>query len=94
VNIHQTPKPSLKLKITFENSPYYLSSEMKHYRNESLEPIEILQINTNHARAEHSLLKEVCKKNNWKEVTQHGKGHILWYGNSLSETDKTIVKKR
>ena len=77
-----------KDKILFENTPYYVSPDIKKRKAFKLNSNSCLVINTNHCRGEYSLIKHVIKVNGWKETSSVGKGLIFWYGNSLNETDK------
>jgi len=83
----RNPSQSRK-KITFESSPYYKDIKSK---KSVAEPTGILTINVTHSKGELSLLKHVINVNDWKESTVIGKGHIFWFGNSLTETDKQLM---
>ncbi|CDW78139.1 tubulin-tyrosine ligase family protein [Stylonychia lemnae] len=78
--------------VTFESSPYYV--QKKFDSNIAFDEDDQLMINTIHCRGDYSLIKEVIRKNEWFECKQPGKGHIMWYGNRLSDTDKALVRNR
>ena len=67
---------------------------MKKKKLMTFETNQPLVINTTHCKGEYSLIKNVINSNNWKETNSLGKGHIFWYGNSLSESDKLLMNNR
>lgn len=79
--------------IKFENTPFYFARDQRENKM-SLDLTNAIHVNTNHCKGEYSLMQAVIKQNNWKEINKLGQGHIFWYGNSLNETDKAIMKTR
>jgi len=81
--------------MTFENSPYYKTPSLLKMKEPLIVgPAEELVINTIHCKGELSLIRNVIRENKWKETQKLGAGHILWYGQGLTETDRSIVKNR
>ena len=52
-------------------------------------------INTYYSRGELETIQEVIKLNNWDEVFGSTlKGHLMWFGLALRESDINLIKKR
>eukprot|EP00347_Sterkiella_histriomuscorum_P008760 403343857 len=73
---------------------YQNSNNTNQEKNDIVIKSNKLVVNTIHCRGDYSLIKGVINTNGWRETKQPGKGHIFWYGNRLSETDKALVRSR